>query len=203
MEGETPSAREPLELVHHHPGRLRLRADALIGGPGGLGAAVVERVRQTLESLPGVRAVHHSARTGSLLVEYSPGLVDANMIVSRIASAAGLGLPLSPREARRHRRSPAHTAIDIAREANALTYELTGWRSDLRFLAPVALAGAAAFSLFRNKPNSRLPKWDTLLWYSYNAFTALHASEIAESASDTSLAREPPNHGDSGLDQDE
>jgi hypothetical protein len=100
--------------------------------------------------------------------------------VSRIANAAGLGEPLSPREARRARRSQAHRTIDLAREVNALTYELTGWRADLRFIAPMALAGAGIYSLVRNQPNSRLPKWDTLLWYSYSVFSALHAREINE-----------------------
>jgi hypothetical protein len=177
LEGSA-TALEPLELVHHHPGRLRLRADALIGN--GLGKNVADRVRSILESMPGVRNVRHNTRTGSLLVEYDPGMADANALVSRIANAAGLGEPLSPREARRMRRGPARAAIDVAREVNALTYELTGWRSDLRFIAPVALAGAAAYSLVTNKPNSRLPKWDTLLWYSYNVFTALHSREINE-----------------------
>jgi hypothetical protein len=177
LEGST-TALEPLELVHHHPGRLRLRADALIGN--GLGKNLADRVRSILESMPGVRNVRHNTRTGSLLVEYDPGMADANALVSRIANAAGLGEPLSPREARRMRRGPARATIDVAREINALTYELTGWRSDLRFIAPVALAGAAAYSLVTNKPNSRLPKWDTLLWYSYNVFTALHSREIDE-----------------------
>ena len=186
MEGGPASALEPLELVHHHPGRLRLRADALIGS--GLGKTVADRVRMTLEGTPGVRHVRHSARTGSLLVEYDPGLADANALVLRIANAAGLGEPLSPREARKLRRSPARTAIDAAREMNALTYELTGWRSDLRFIAPVALVGAAAYSLVVNKPNSRLPKWDTLLWYSYNVFSALHSREIAEAENESIAA---------------
>jgi hypothetical protein len=181
--GGPARALEPLELVHHHPGRLRLRADALIGS--GVGKTVADRVRTMLEGSLGVRAVRHNARTGSLLVEYDPHVGDANAIVLRIANAAGLGEPISPREARKLRRSPARTAIDAAREMNALTYELTGWRSDLRFIAPVALAGAAAYSLIRNEPNSRLPKWDTLLWYSYNVFSALHGREIAEAENES------------------
>ncbi|MEO7109458.1 MAG: HMA2 domain-containing protein [Polyangiaceae bacterium] len=177
-ESDGSSAREPLELVHHHPGRLRLRADALIGN--GLGKNVVDRIRSVLDGTPGVRNVRHNTRTGSLLVEYDPGMADANALLTRIANAAGLGEPLSPRDARRSRRSHANRAIDLAREANALTYELTGWRADLRLVAPMALAGAGIYSLVRNQPNSRLPKWDTLLWYSYSVFTALHAREIGD-----------------------
>lgn len=175
---DAPRALEPLELVHHHPGRLRLRADALIGS--GIENNVADRVRSVLDAAPGVRSVRHNARTGSLLVEYDPGVTDANALVSKIANAAGLGAPLSPDEARRSRRSQARRTIDLAREANALTYELTGWRADLRLLAPLALAGAGVYSLVRNKPNARLPKWDTLLWYSYSVFTALHAREIGD-----------------------
>lgn len=155
-----------------------MRADALIGN--GLGKNVVDRIRSVLDGTPGVRNVRHNTRTGSLLVEYDPGMADANALLTRIANAAGLGEPLSPRDARRSRRSHANRAIDLAREANALTYELTGWRADLRLVAPMALAGAGIYSLVRNQPNSRLPKWDTLLWYSYSVFTALHAREIGD-----------------------
>ena len=133
-----------------------------------------------LDGTPGVRNIRHNVRTGSLLVEYDPSVADANALLSRIANAAGLGQPLSPRDARHSRRSQANKTIDLAREVNALTYELTGWRADLRLIAPMALAGVGIYSLVRNQPNSRLPRWDTLLWYSYSVFTALHVREIGD-----------------------
>lgn len=179
-------SREPLELVHHHPGRVRLRAMSLVGE-----TAVAERIRHALEGRPGIRRCVHNTRTGSLLVEYEPALADADSIVAAVAHASGLGEPLSPREARARRRSPARVTIDVAREIDAIAFELTGWRTDLRFLAPVGLAAAAAFSFARNKPDGRLPRWDTLLWWSYNVFTSLHHDEIDAAAGERNAVPNP------------
>lgn len=165
---------EPLELVHHHPGRVRLRAMSLVGE-----TETAERIRHALEGRRGIKRCVHNTRTGSLLIEYEPALADADEIVALVAQSSGLGTPLSPREARARRRSPARLTADIAREIDAITYELTGWRTDLRFLAPAGLAAAAAFSFIRNKPDGRLPRWDTLLWWSYNVFTGLNDDEIS------------------------
>ncbi|MGH7328328.1 MAG: HMA2 domain-containing protein, partial [Polyangiaceae bacterium] len=167
--GPGEEKREPLELVHHHPGRVRLRAISLVGETD-----VAERIRHALEGQQGIRRCVHNTRTGSLLIEYEPALADAESIIQAVTRASGLGEPLSPREARARRRSPARLTADVARELDALTYELTGWRTDLRFLAPVGLAAAAAFSFARNKPDGRLPRWDTLLWWSYNVFSSLN-----------------------------
>ena len=88
-EGPPPSApedeREHLELAHHHPGRLRVRADALIEA-----LDVVQAIREALDALPGILAVRYTAQTGSLLVEYEPGHADADAIILRIADVAGL-----------------------------------------------------------------------------------------------------------------
>ena len=178
--------REPLELVHHHPGRVRLRAMSLVGE-----TATAEQIRHALEGRPGIRRCVHNTRTGSLLIEYEPALSDAESIVDAVAQASGLGAPLSPREARARRRSPSRVTVDIAREIDALTYELTGWRTDLRFLAPAGLAAAAAFSFIRNKPSGRLPRWDTLLWWSYNVFTSLHHDEIDAAAGERDAVPNP------------
>ena len=73
-----------LELVHHHPGRLRLRSAAFLDGD-----AAAARAREALLGSGTVRAVAHDPRTGSLLVEYEPGLSAPDAIVERAARAAG------------------------------------------------------------------------------------------------------------------
>jgi hypothetical protein len=65
---------------------------------------------------------------------------------------------------------------------NAVAFELTGWRADLRSLVPAALAGAAAYSFVYGK-GPRLPRWDNLLYWSYSIFSALHSKEIERKAS--------------------
>ena len=59
--------REHLELAHHHPGRLRVRAEALIEA-----LDLVQRIREALDATPGILSVTYTAQTGSILVEYEP-----------------------------------------------------------------------------------------------------------------------------------
>lgn len=148
-------------------------------------SAAVDRVRARLESLPGILAVTHNDRSGSLLVEYEPGHAEPDAILARIAEAAGLDRAIDEREARRRGSRPGLIAIEVAQELNTIAHELTGWRADLRTMVPAALAGLAAYS-FAASGHARLPRWDNLLYWSYNVFLNLHRREIerAESARD-------------------
>lgn len=175
-DGEPRPPREPLTLVHHHPGRLRVRASVfreLAEGDDG-GPSPLDRVRSALDAEPGIASVAHNARTGSLLIEYQPGLADSESILARIAEAADLDMPsdegLAPRK-------PALVAIDAAKEVNALVADLTGEQTDLRSLIPLGMAAFAAYSFVYGK-DARLPRWDNLLYWSYNVFSQLHRREI-------------------------
>jgi hypothetical protein len=165
-----------LELVHHHPGRLRVRAEVLREDTD-----LAARVSSALDEMAGIRRVTHNPRTGSILVEYEPGLVEPDGIALRIAETARLISPFDPRAAKPVVR-PAGTVIAGARTLNGIADELTGGRADLRSLVPAALAGAAAYSfVFGRGP--RLPRWDNLLWWSYSVFSSLHARDINADAS--------------------
>ncbi len=175
--------REALELVHHHPGRLRARAEAFRTA----GDPAVSRVRERLEAIPGVTRFQHNPRTGSVLVEYQPGLVEPDAVLAAMADSAGID---RFREGQGPRvRAPALIAIDAARELNAIAYELTGWRADLRSMVPASLAALAAYS-FANHKDERLPRWDNLLYWSYNIFLSLHQREIRDVA-DAPVPPEP------------
>jgi hypothetical protein len=161
--------REALAIIHHHPGRLRVRAHAFQHAEG------AATVLAALDAVTGIVKVKHNPRTGSILVEYEPGLAHPEAVLSRIAAAAELDMPgddLRPRG-----REPAAVAIDAAREVNELVHELTGYRADLRTLVPVGMAALAAYS-FAYRGGMRLPRWDNLLYWSYNIFTSLHRREI-------------------------
>jgi hypothetical protein len=162
---------EVLELVHHHPGRLRVRADAFRLQP-----ELVDRAREAVLDLPGILRFSHSPQTGSLLVEYEPGVAEPDQVVLRIADAASLERP-DEEAIRARKRPPALLAVGAARELNALTMELTGSRGDLRVLVPAALAALGAYSFAYGK-GPRLPRWDNLLYWSYNIFATLHWREI-------------------------
>jgi len=163
--------REHLELAHHHPGRLRVRADSLVDA-----LDVVQRIRESLDDVPGILSVKYTAQTGSLLVEYEPGHADADEIILRIAEGADLAPPLDEAGLRARRARPALIAIGATKELNKLTEEVTGGRADLRSLVPVALAGFAALSFIQEK--QRMPRWDNLLYWSFNVFTLFHKREI-------------------------
>jgi hypothetical protein len=179
-----PAEAEILELVHHHPGRLRVRAPALRDNPD-----LAARITSALEGMPGIARVTYTARTGSVLVEYEPGLALPDAIADRIADTAELISPFDPRAAKPVFR-PASALIEGTRELNAVAEELTGGHVDLRALVPAALAGAAAYSFAFGK-GPRLPRWDNLLWWSYSVFHSLHAREIAGGA--RAPASEPPS----------
>ena len=173
--------REALSLIHHHPGRLRVRAAAFRGGDA------ADRVRGALEAEPGVASIVHNPRTGSLLVEYQPGLADPDAILAAIAAAAGLDAPAD--DAPPQHREPGVVAIGVARELNELAYELTGYRADLRTVVPAGLTALAAYS-FLASDHERMPRWDNLLYWSYNVFSQLHRREIEENGAERAPPRE-------------
>jgi hypothetical protein len=175
---ESTTPREVLSVIHHHPGRLRLRAEAFRSGDA------ADRARAVLDAEPGITRVSHNKSTGSLLVEYQPGLADPEALLARIAAAADLEMPAE--DMRLERREPAIVAIDVAREVNAIVHELTGHRADLRSLVPAGMAALGVYALATQ--GDRLPRWDNLLYWSYNIFTQLHRREI-----DSRTDEEPPN----------
>jgi hypothetical protein len=170
-QGADGEEREHLEIAHHHPGRLRVRADALIDA-----LEIVQRIRESLDASPGILSVKYTAQTGSLLVEYEPGHAQADDIIRRIAEAADLAPPLDEATLRERRARPALLTIGVTRELNRLAEEMTGGRTDLRSIVPAALAGLALYSFIEEK--KRLPRWDNLLYWGFNVFTMLHKREI-------------------------
>ncbi len=94
----TYAPREALALVHHHPGGLRVRADAFRRRDGG--DPTPSRGRRPRSTR--CRRVAGRARRpgpGDLLVEYEPGLVQPEAILRYITDAAGLDMPSPPARA--------------------------------------------------------------------------------------------------------
>ena len=176
---------EALELVHHHPGRLRVRA-AVFRGEGGGAASLTAKARQAVLDLPGVLDFQHNARTGSVLISYEPGVADPDDVLSHLAAAAGI-CPVPPGSLTGPR-TPALFAVEAVQELNAIAAELTGRRADLRSLVPAGLAALSAYA-FATSKEPRMPRWDNLLWWSYSVFLAHHGEEIADVAEERRSAR--------------
>jgi hypothetical protein len=172
-----PRAMPSLVLAHHHPGRLRLRSDSFCSGPCRPKAAeTFECVRLALSRQTGVRVVHWSEASGSVLVTYEPGTCDPNALIDIVAETAGLGPPTSDELRDRHGRL-ADAAIGVVRSLDAWTREITDGRADLRVLVPIAMTGMAALSFVAKK--DRMPHWANLAFWAYSIFQSMHVAEIA------------------------
>jgi hypothetical protein len=146
-------------------------------------------VREATLGIPGVTRFEHNPRTGSILIEYQPGLAEPDTILAQLARAAGIG-PCDE-DALARTRAPAILAIAAVHELNAIASELTGHKADLRALVPAGLAALSAYSFVTSK-EPRLPRWDNLLWWSYSVFVDRHKDEIERSRDERRLAREEP-----------
>jgi hypothetical protein len=164
---------EPLLLVHHHPGRLRVRADAFrVEGAGAL-----DRARDAAERQPGVRRVRANAVTGSLLVEYQPGSVEPGAILAALAAAAGLSGVIDEDSVRRARPDAAVVVARAVRKVDHLVRELSGGRAHLRTVFPAALLIGAAVGFARQ---GGAPRWENLAYWSYAIFRDLNREVMAE-----------------------
>jgi hypothetical protein len=114
--------------------------------------------------------------SGSVLVEYEPGIIDPNTLIACAAQAAGLEIARPEDERPQSRVRPGRVAIETARKVNGLIDELTGGRADLSDLVPATLSGLAVYSFIVGK--DRLPRWDSLAYWAYSIFQNLHATEI-------------------------
>jgi len=173
-------AAEPLRLVHHHSGYVRARARAFIGARPTDGSALAE-ARDAAETTPGFRRWSHNATTGSIVVEYAPGVVDVDDLLRRVARAAGLhGVVLDAADrSPRNREQLVHAFLDKVTAVNRLVGRATGDRADLRELVPAALLGISVVSLVIHDDRGRLPRWNSALYHSYRIFMQWHRREVA------------------------
>jgi hypothetical protein len=69
-----------LEVAHHIPGRLRLKADALKHDK-----RAIVKARQEFKGITGVKAIAANLYAGSLTVEYDPKFVDFGTIAEKLS----------------------------------------------------------------------------------------------------------------------
>lgn len=177
MEKPHPRFDEPLRLVHHHPGRLRLRVNAFIGKMDDHPA--VRAARRVAERDKGVRGFSYNASTGSIVIEYRPGGLDVDALLLRIAAAAGLRGVIDDKLDRVHRDELVRILLDAVQGMNSLAHEVSGGRVDLREALPAALALLSVWSLVVNEDGARLPRWDNALFWCQTLFVEWHRKEIA------------------------
>lgn len=177
-EGREPPKRtgQPLYLVHYHPGYLRIRSAAFVQRADA--NAVVAAAQTAAEAFPGVHSWLLNPKTGSAVIEYDPGTLDADDLLKHIAKRAGLrGVEILT--ARNMNRQELVSAfLDTVQDINQVVSEMTGHRADLRELVPIALAATSVVSFVLNDERSRLPHWSSALYRSYRIFMHWHRREV-------------------------
>ena len=175
-QGRPQRIHESLRLVHHHPGYLRIQADAFIQPADD--DPVVTAVQTAVEVIPGFRSWSHNPKTGSAVIEYDPGVVDADDLLKHIAKQAGFRSVENSTNHQRNREQLVDVFLDAVQDVNQIASQMTGGRADLRELAPVALAATAVVSFVLNDDRGRLPDWNSALYHSYRVFMQWHRKEV-------------------------
>jgi hypothetical protein len=167
---------EPLRLLHHHPGYLRVQADAFLQ-PAEEGS-IVALARAAIATLPGFRGWSHHPRTRSVVVEYDPDLIEADDLLQHIARRVGARGVEANAEGRRNRGELVIALLDVVQAANGIVGQMTGERADLRELVPAALAAVSLVSFVLHEDRGRLPRWDSALYHAYRIFMQWHRREV-------------------------
>ncbi|HTR55330.1 MAG TPA: hypothetical protein VMJ10_31845 [Kofleriaceae bacterium] len=168
-------ATEPLRLVHHHAGYLRVQADAFVGSSDG---RPVSAARAATEAVPGVRTWTHNPSTGSVVITYDPATIEADELVKHVANSAGLSGVENALRHRVNRLQVADAIMDAVQGVNGVVRQLAADRADLRELLPLALAVTSVASFILNEDRGRLPQWSNALYHSYRIFMHWHRPEM-------------------------
>ena len=168
---------EPLRLVHHHPGYLRIQASVLIDSEGD--DSVAKAAQDAAEAVPGVCSWRHNPATGSVVIEYDPGTLEADDLLKHIAKSLGLKGVVISTSRQVGRNDLVNVVLDTVQDLDQVVGQLTGGRADLRELVPAALAATSVVSFMLNENRgSRMPTWDSALYHSYRIFMHWHRDEV-------------------------
>lgn len=175
--GEQPKpAEEALCLVHHHAGYLRIRAGAFLHPRDDNPA--VKAARTAAESARGFQSWALNPKTGSVVIQYEPGQVEPDDLLTHIAKSAGFrGVEVATRR-KVNRQEVVSSFLDRVQGVNQVVSQMTGGRADLRELGPVALAALSVVSFILNDERGRLPQWSSALYHSYRVFMHWHRPEV-------------------------
>lgn len=146
-------------VIHHVPGRLRLRLPKDVGS---------RRVEKRLLEHRGVRACRRSAGARSIVVEYHPSETDANAILSVVASVLGLP-PETVTATDGDRAHPlSRRLVRVVARVNSGIAKMTRGNVDLQVLLALSLVAVALRQIVRGRARE-LP-WSAALWYAYELF---------------------------------
>jgi hypothetical protein len=188
------------DIVHHIPGRLRVKLPSLRGD-----AASLEQVREILLPVDGIWDVTVNPLTGSVLIIYDPQddeflkqlesyarenfglafLASESTTRGADAEARAAYVPAGPSEA-------ARVVAGLFRQLDEKIKISTDNNLDLKTLLPLGLASLAVLKL---GSKAATPMWLTLGIFAFSSFVALNApSEAAQ-------LDEQSSHDESGAEE--
>jgi hypothetical protein len=178
MRNDAPPNEHRLEVVSHHPGRLRVRARVFRVLP-----EVAKDVAAHLNEDPAVLGVEMSPVTGSMVIAYDPLRLELTRLVARLVQIAGLHGIRSDTSEETLARAPQGARLQkrIASYNDALR-RLTTDSVDLRTAVPGTLAaGGLAILLFGRR---RIPEWYDLMFWGFVTFVNLNSTGAAPGGAD-------------------
>ena len=167
---------EPLLLVHHHPGYVRIRAEAFRQAEEG--SAIVTAAQTAADTVPGFRSWSFNPKTGSAVIQYETGKVEPDDLLKHIAKRAGFRDVEIATRTKVNRQEAVSQFLSTIQGINRVIDQLSGGRADLREVAPAALAAMSIVSFILNQNRGRFPEWSGLLYHSYRVFMHWHRPEV-------------------------
>jgi hypothetical protein len=165
-----------LRLVHFHPGYLRIQADAFIHPADD--SPVLTGAKAAAEAASGFRSWSLKPKTGSVVIEFDNGAIEADDLLKEIAKGAGLRGIETPASRKMTREELVGGFLKGVQGVNQAVSHLAGDRADLRELVPLTLAAASVAALILNKNRGLLPFWGSSLYHSYRVFMQWHKKEV-------------------------
>jgi hypothetical protein len=176
-----------VQLAHHLPGRLRVRIPA-----GARNTPVLDQIKASMASMPGVRRVDVNAPIGSMVVHYDAAQADdfietvkrhgldtklfelVDPEIGEVAEAVD-AIQAETEELAAHS-ATARTLVQFVTGLNDQVKHATNNTLDLKVLVPLTLAG---YSFLHHRAKASTPLWITLGLFSFSAFVALHHPQQA------------------------
>lgn len=184
MDKPVPRAARSARIVHHVPGRLRIK---VLGVPGE--AEFFAAVQSVIGTLHGVDSVRVNPVSSSIVVDYRPSdtvfhfrlqqdpelsswlcLEGEDALLEEIDEAVTAGA----RYLQRHSRL-AEVIVSTAEQLDSGLRQASEGLLDLKVLLPLGVAAATSLHKSRNRGT---PMWLTVSTFAFNAFLSLHRHRI-------------------------
>lgn len=160
--------RQQAQLVHHIPGRVRIRLPHAKGN-----RALLQQIKESISPRPGVRRVDVNPTTGSILIHYDPALLD-NFNRQLAEHAEREELFALNVETQKDETGTARSVHDFLKLLSDIVKDATADTIDLKEIFPFAVGGYAFFFVDRS---IGAPLWLSLMFFAFSAYMDLHETE--------------------------